>query len=393
MYKGELANGVEALGAVDWSRRLFDSLIPLPDGTSYNAYLVRGEEKTVLIDTVDPSMQEELLKQLKDVGRIDYIVSNHSEQDHSGAIPAVLEAFPEAKVLATEKGCGFLGELLGVAADRMRPVDDGERLDLGGLTLEFVHTPWVHWPETMVTLLEEEGILFSCDFFGSHLATSELYVDDEARVYEAAKRYYAEIMMPFRKAIRGNMKKVEALEVSVIAPSHGPVYAEPAFIIDAYNDWISEGVSNQVVLPFVSMHGSTRMMVDRLAQELADRGVETVLFDLAVTDIGKLAIALVDAATVVVGTPTVHAGPHPLAGYAAGLANALRPKARFASVIGSYGWHGHAAEDIAGALPALKVELLEPVVCKGRPGGDDLERVAALAEAIAGKHREAGLMD
>ena len=393
MYKGELADGVEALGAVDWSRRLFDSLIPLPDGTSYNAYLVRGEERTVLVDTVDPSMEDVLMEQLEDVERIDYVVSNHSEQDHSGSIPAVLKAFPEAKVLATEKGCGFLGELLGVAEHRMRPVDDGERLDLGGRTLEFVHTPWVHWPETMVTLLQEEGILFSCDFFGSHLATSELNVDDEARVYEAAKRYYAEIMMPFRKAIMGNMKKVEALDVSVIAPSHGPVCAEPAFIIDAYSDWISERVSNQVVLPFVSMHGSTRMMVDTLAQELADRGVETVLFDLAVTDIGKLAIALVDAATVVVGTPTVHAGPHPLAGYAAGLANALRPKARFASVIGSYGWHGQAAEDIAGALPALKVELLEPVVCKGRPGGEDLERVAALAEAIAGKHREAGLMD
>ncbi len=393
MYKGKLADGVDAIGAVDWSRRLFDSLIPLPDGTSYNAYLVRGEDRTVLIDTVDPSMQEELLEQLKDAGRIDWIVSNHSEQDHSGAIPAVLRAFPGAKVLATEKGCRFLRELLGVEEERLRPVEDGETLDLGGRTLEFVHTPWVHWPETMVTFLREEGILFSCDYFGSHLAVSELYVEDESRVFEAAKRYYAEIMMPFRKVIRGNMKKVRQLDPATIAPSHGPVYPDPEFIMDAYQGWISDGMSNRVVVPFVSMHGSTRMLVERLVQALHDRGVEAMPFDLAVTDIGKLAIAMVDAATLVVGTPTVHGGPHPLAGCAAVLANALRPKAVLASVVGSYGWRGNAAERIAESLPALDVELLEPVMCQGRPEEGDLVAIDALADSVADRHRDAGLME
>lgn len=186
------------LGAVDWDRRLFDSLIPLPDGTSYNAYLVQGKDKAVLFDTVDPTMVSILLSQLESVRNIDYIVSHHAEQDHSGAIPDVLEKYEKAKVITTPQGKGMLIDLLQIDEQRIITVADGEALSIGGKTLEFIHTPWVHWPETMVSYLREDKILFSCDFFGSHLATTDLYVRDEGRVYEAAKRYYAEIMMPFR---------------------------------------------------------------------------------------------------------------------------------------------------------------------------------------------------
>jgi flavorubredoxin len=166
------------MGAVDWDRRLFDALIPLPDGTSYNAYLVRGSEKTALLDTVDPRMTDVLMFQLESVPHIDYIVAHHAEQDHSGAIPQVLEKYEDAQVLTTPKGKGMLVDLLRIPEERFITVDDGETLSLGDKTLEFIHTPWVHWPETMVTYLPEERILFTCDFFGSHLATTDLYVTD-----------------------------------------------------------------------------------------------------------------------------------------------------------------------------------------------------------------------
>ncbi|MBL7074855.1 FprA family A-type flavoprotein [candidate division KSB1 bacterium] len=380
------------MGAIDWDRRLFDSLIPLPDGTSYNAYLVQGSEKTVLLDTVDPTMVDVLLSQLASVPKVDYIVAHHAEQDHSGAIPHVLERYKDAKVLMTPKGKGMLIDHLSIPEDRVIAVKDGEVLSLGDKTLEFIFTPWVHWPETMVTYLQEERILFSCDFFGSHLATTDLYVTDEARVYEAAKRYYAEIMMPFRKVIQKNLDKIGSREIALVAPSHGPIYDRPAFIINAYRGWISEEPQNVVVLPYISMHGSTKKMVEYLTSALTERGITVYQFDLVVTDIGKLAIALVDAATIVIGTPTVHLGPHPLVFYAAHLANVLRPKLKFASIIGSYGWSSKAVEQIAGLIPNLKVEILSPVLCKGFPRESDFDALDKLAAAIAGKHKEHNLI-
>lgn len=388
MKARKIREGVHWMGAVDWDRRLFDSLIPLPDGTSYNAYLVEGSERTALFDTVDPTMTDVLMFQLESIPDIDYVVAHHGEQDHSGTIPQVLEKYRSAQVVATPKAKGMLIDLLCIPEERIVTVDDGETLSLGDRTLEFIHTPWVHWPETMVTYLQEERILFSCDFFGSHLATTDLYVTDEIRVYEAAKRYYAEIMMPFRRVIQRNLDKVEKREIDLIAPSHGPMYDRPGFIIDAYRDWVSEDPKNVVVLPYISMHGSTEKMVEYLVSALAEKGVTVHQFNLAVTDIGKLAIALVDAATIVIGTPTVHVGPHPNVVYAAYLANALRPKLRFASVIGSYGWNSKAIEQIAGLIPDLKVGILSPVLCQGFPRAADFRALDDLAATIADKHRE-----
>jgi len=388
MKARKISESIYWMGAIDWDRRMFDSLIPLPDGTSYNAYLVQGSEKTVLLDTVDPPMEDVLLSQLASVPKVDYVVAHHAEQDHSGTIPRILEMYEEAKVLTTPKGKVMLVDHLDIPEGRVIAVEDGEVLSLGDKTLEFIYTPWVHWPETMVTYLQEDRILFSCDFFGSHLATTDLYVTDEARVYEAAKRYYAEIMMPFRKVIQKNLAKIGSREIALIAPSHGPIYDRPAFIVDAYRDWVSEESQNIVVLPYISMHGSTKKMVDHLVGALAERGVTVYQFDLAVTDIGKLAIALVDAATIVIGTPTLHLGPHPLVFYAAYLANALRPKLKFASIIGSYGWSSKAIEQIAGLIPNLKVEILSPVLCKGLPRESDFAALDELAAAIAAKHKE-----
>jgi flavorubredoxin len=391
MIARSITDGVGWMGAVDWDRRLFDSLIPLPDGTSYNAYLVEGSGKTALLDTVDPTMTDVLMLHLQNVPHLDYVVAHHAEQDHAGSIPHVLDKYDGAAVLTTPKGKGLLMDLLSLPDERIVTVGDGETVSLGDKTLEFIHTPWVHWPETMSTYLQEDQILFSCDFFGSHLATTDLYVTEEWRVYEAAKRYYAEIMMPFRRVVEKNLQKVEKRQIDLIAPSHGPIYNEPRFILDAYRDWVSEEPKNEVVLPYVSMHGSTEKMVEYLVSALAKQGIKVHQFNLAVTDIGKLAIALVDAATIVIGTPTVHVSPHPLVVYATHLANILRPKAQFASVIGSYGWSTRVVEQIADLTPNLKVDLLEPVLCEGFPREEDFKALDALATAIAERHREHNL--
>jgi flavorubredoxin len=389
----QIKPNVDAVGAIDWDRRLFDELIPLPDGTSYNAYLIEGSEKKALLDTVDPTKTDVLIDNLIKVAveRVDYIVAHHGEQDHSGSIPDILMLYPDAKVVANPKCKAMLIDLLAIDEGKFITIDDGQTLSLGDKTLQFIYIPWVHWPETFGTYLQEDRIFFPCDFFGSHLATSSLFVDDEGLVYEAAKRYYAEIMMPFRAAIKNNLEKIKNLQIDMIAPSHGPVYDKPEFIIDAYKDWVSDNVKSEVVLPFISMHGSTGKMVEHFVDALMERGITVKQFNLAVTDIGKLAIALVDAATIVIGSPTVLSGAHPGVAYAAILANALRPKTRFASIIGSYGWGGKMAEQITGLISNLKVDLLEPVIAKGLPGDDDFIALDNLADKILAKHKELGI--
>ena len=386
----QIKPGVYSVGSIDWDRRLFDELIPLPDGTSYNVYLIKGSEKTALIDTVDPPKENELFDNLRKLGvnNIDYVIANHAEQDHSGTIPKILKAFPNAKAVTNAKCKGMLIDLLLIPEDKFIVVNDADTLSLGNKTLQFIMAPWVHWPETMLTYLQEDKILFPCDFFGSHLATSDLYATDEARVYEAAKRYYAEIMMPFRNSINKHMEKLKQFDIEIIAPSHGPIHNKPNFILNAYKDWISDDVKNEVLIPYVSMHGSTDKMVQFLVDALIKRGITVIPFNLTKTDIGQLAKALVDAATIVIACPTVLVGPHPAAVYATYLANALRPKTKFASIIGSYGWGGKMIDTITGMLGNLKVELISPVIVKGYPKENDFTLLEKLADDIFNKHKE-----
>lgn len=385
----EIKKDIYWAGAIDWDRRLFDELIPLPEGTSYNSYLIKGQKKTALIDTVDPTKEDDLLDNLDDleIEHLDYLVVNHAEQDHSGTVPLLLEIYPEAKVVTNEKCKKMLMEHLLIAEDRIITVKDNDTLSLGGKTLRFIFAPWVHWPETMLTYLEEDKILFSCDLFGAHLADSNLWVDDEPRAYLSAKRYYAEIMMPFRKNIKKHLERLKDLEINTIAPSHGQIYSHPEFILSAYREWISDEVENEVIIPYVSMHGSVEEMVYILSEELMRNGITVKLFNLSKTDIGTLAIALVNAATIVIASPTVLTGAHPLVVSAVYLANALRPKLRYASIIGSYGWGGKMPENISAMIGNLEAEILSSVIIKGYPKEEDYKSLIKLAGEIVEKHK------
>ncbi|MEO0072275.1 MAG: FprA family A-type flavoprotein [candidate division WOR-3 bacterium] len=382
------------VGALDFDRRLFDELIPLPYGTSYNAYVIQGSEKTALIDTVDPTKENVLIENLKHLGlsRIDYVIAHHAEQDHSGVIPVILKHFPEAKVVTNAKCKELLIRLLLIPEERFLVIQDHETLSLGNKTLEFIFAPWVHWPETILTYLKEDKILFTCDFLGSHLATSDLFVTDECRYYDSAKRYYAEIMMPFRTNIRQHLEKLKDLQIEIIAPSHGPLHNRPDFIINAYRDWTSDRVKNEVVIPYVSMHGAVDAMVEYFCDRIISLGISVKPFNLTTTDLGELAMALVDAATLIIGTSAVLAGPHPQTIFAAYLVNVLRPKTKFLSIIASYGWGAKIVEKLTELTSNLKVEVLDSVIAHGYPKKEDFMKLDALAEKIQIKHKELGIL-
>ncbi|MDR1452742.1 MAG: FprA family A-type flavoprotein [Candidatus Margulisbacteria bacterium] len=376
---------IYAVGVNDFQRRLFDALIPLPDGTSYNSYLVRGE-KTAVIDAVDPPFAAEWLQNIKAADcRPDYIIANHAEQDHSGALVDFIRAYPQARIVTNAKCREFLLDLLHLPVEKFLLVEDKAVLDLGGgLTLRFHFAPWVHWPETMFAFAPEEKVLFTTDFLGAHYASNDLYPRDETVIYRAAKRYYAEIMMPFRVNVRKHLELVKTLAPKIIAPSHGQVYNHPEFILTAYADWAGEDTKDALLL-YVSMHDSVRHMTEIIHSELETKNITTRALDLTSADLGDVAMELVDARAVLLGTPTVLAGAHPVAANAAFLFNALRPKTKYLGLYGSYSWGGRAAEQITALLTAVKPEILPPLFFKGLPKPDEEKQLAAWARELAAK--------
>ena len=390
----EIKNNIYYCGLNDCDRRIFDELIPLEHGTSYNSYLVKGSEKTAIIDTMYPPKTTEYIKRLVEnqIGKVDYIVANHGEQDHSGSIPALLEKYPNAMVLTNPKCAENIKSMLHVPAEKIRVIADGEEVSLGDKTLKFIFAPGVHWPDTMFTYIKEDNVICTCDFLGAHYTFSDVFAQESSELYKSAKRYYAEIMMPFRMMCKRYTKMIQDMNVDMILPSHGPVHKNPDYILDAYADWTSDEPKNLVVLPYVSMYNSTKEMIDYLAEKLEAKGVKNFKFDIVDDDLGDLAMELVDAATIAMGTSMVLAGPHPMAVNVAYLAAVLRPKAKFATLLGSYGWGGKLFDVIADLLAPLKLDLIEPLQVKGKPTEEDFKKLDIMAESIYEKHKSIGLV-
>lgn len=390
----EIKNNIFYCGLNDCDRRIFDELIPLEHGTSYNSYLVKGSEKTAIIDTMYPPKTKEYLKRLSDnqIGKVDYIIANHGEQDHSGSIPALLEKYPNAIVLTNPKVAENIKNMLFVPEEKIRVIADGEEVSLGDKTLKFIFAPGVHWPDTMFTYAKEDNVIFTCDFLGAHYTFSDVFAPEGLELEKSAKRYYAEIMMPFRMMCKKYTKMIKEMNVDMVLPSHGPVYKNPDYILDLYTDWTSDAPKNLVALPYVSMYESTKEMVDYLSEKLEAKGIKTFKFDMVEDDLGDLAMTLVDCATIVMGTSMVLAGPHPVSVNVAYIASVLRPKAKFASLIGSYGWGGKLFDLIAQILAPLRLDLIEPLQVKGKPKEDAYKKLDEMAESIFEKHKSIGLV-
>ena len=388
-----IKDGVYYCGVEDFGRKIFDQLIPLPHGTTYNSYYIEGDKKRALIDTSYSKTIKEFIENLNGKGEfIDYVIANHAEGDHSEALVKVLQMNPNAKVVTNKKCMDLLIDQYAIPENKFQVINDGDEISLGNKTLRFHLAPWVHWPDTMFTHLVEDNILFTCDFLGAHITYNQgqFYAQETQEYLLSAKRYYAEIMMPFRPHCRKYLDKIKQINPSMICPSHGGVYKNPDFILNAYYEWTADTPKNKVVIPFVSMYQNTERMVDRLAEKLKEEGVEVHKFDLISDDIGDLAVELVDAATVVFGASMVLAMPHPYAFFGVYLTNALRPNVKFMSILGSYGWGGNLVGKIEENTNLLQAEKLDYITVKGRAKQEDMERIDALAHTIAQKHKEIG---
>ncbi len=386
----EISQNIYWVGVRDWNRRLFDALIPLPKGTTYNSYLVVGTNKKALIDTVNPGFENELderIRKVVDPSDLDYVIMNHAEPDHAGSIPYMMSINSKAKLITSSKGAKMAQTFYKVPENRIKTVTDGETIDLGGKTLRFIEAPMLHWPETMFTYVPENKTLFPCDFFGLHVAEG-LYDDEVEDMILFAQRYFGEIMMPFRFNAQKAMEKIKDLKIDIIAPSHGPIHKNPERILGAYKKWANGETKQKAIIVYVTMWKSTEKMIQAMAETLASEGIEIVRHNLTVADISDVARDLVDSRAIVLGTPTVLGGAHPLAVYASYLVKALRPPTKYAVVLSSYGWGGGAIKHVQEVLGPTKMEVVGAVDVNGPPTEKDIQQVIDLGRVLAKKIKE-----
>lgn len=383
----EISKGVYWVGVRDWNRRLFDALIPLPRGTTYNSYLIDGGTKTAVIDTVNPGFEKELeekIRQITDPSDVDYVIMNHAEPDHAGAIPHLMSINNKAVLVTTRRGAKMAQTFHNVPEKRITVVSDGETINLGGKTLRFIDAPMLHWPETMFTYLQEDKLLFPCDFFGSHIAKG-LYDEEVDDLLVHAQRYFGEIMMPFRKMAKKALEKIEDLQIDIIAPSHGPIHRNSRRILEAYRRWAGGETKRKATIIYLTMWNSTEKMIRPIAETLASEGIEVALYNLTSADIGDVAKDLVDSRAVVLGAPTVLGGVHPLALYATYLVKALNPPTKFGVVLSSFGWGGGAIRHVQQILGPSKIEVVGAMEVNGPPSTNDIKQIVQLGKTLAAK--------
>jgi len=385
-----ISKDVHWVGVRDWNRILFDALIPLPMGTSYNSYLIIGEKKNALIDTVNPGFEKELegkIRKLIDPSDLDYIVMNHAEPDHAGAIPHLMSINSKAVLVTNTRGAKMAKTYFGVPDDRILIISDQDTIDLGGKTLRFIEAPMLHWPETIFTYLHEDKILFPCDFFGSHIAKG-VYDEDFDDLLVHAQRYFGEIMMPFKSAARRALAKIKDLDISIIAPSHGPIHRNTQRIVRAYGGWANGETRRKATVVYVTMWKSTEKMIKPFIEALMSEGVEVSLHDLVSSDVGDIVKDLVDSRAIVLGAPTVLNGMHPLAFYAAYLVKALRPPTKFGAFLSSYGWGGGAKKQFQDMLGNSGIDVVGSIEINGPPSEEDIEQIVGLSKTLALKIME-----
>ena len=389
-----ISENILCVGVQHPDREMFDCLMPTPHGTSYNSYLIKGTQKTALIDTVDPDFFEVYLRKLKnlEIKAIDYIILLHTEQDHSGSVVELLKYYPDAQLVATSNVIKLIRTHLHIPAEQFTVMEEGDVLDLGEHTLTFRKIPFAHWPDNTMVYESKSKILFTSDLLGSHYASDRVFATDSHEIKEAARAYYAEIMMPFSPQVRKYTEMVISIAPSMIASSHGPVWNDPSLILKKYLKWTGDKVNKTVVIPYVSMHGSSNVIMERLTWRLAKKGISVLCRNLG-ADPESLAVEtvhvlndLVMAAAVVFAIPTVLGGPHPAGAYCAMVVNALRPKTRFIGLVGSYGWGTKIEEVFVSMTSGLKkAHRLETLLFEGLPTEEELVKVDQYADILAEK--------
>jgi len=387
-----VVDGVFYVGVDDLELDIFESIWPLPHGVSYNSYLVVGDDKVALIDTVDARFSDQLLQNIAEaIGdrRVDYVVLNHLEQDHSGSLAEVLGKYPDAVVVGTPMAVNMAKSFYGAGKDHM-PVKDGDSISLGGKTLKFVQVPWLHWPETMATYLVEDKVLFSCDAFGSFGALRGKLFDDEVDLglyLDEAKRYFSNIVAPVAEHVLRAIDKIKdlSLEVRILAPSHGPVYRrDVAKIVELYARWSKPVFEPKVVIAYSSMYGNVKRMALEVAKGVEGKGVRPVLVDLSRTHLSYALKEVIDAPSIAVGSPTYNGDAHPHVKSFIDILVAKKVRQRSVGVFTAYAWGGRVHKTIAEALASQGNAIVEPVIAaKVSPTEDVLSSCRELGERLA----------
>jgi len=387
----EICKNVHWVGMPHPDLKVFDDLFPTHNGTTYNSYLVRGSKKTALIDTVKAPFAGQFLTkvgELVDPKKIDIVVVNHTEPDHSGALAHMLEQNPDLTVYCTKAAENFLKQLLN-RDFKCHVVSEGEELDLGGKTLRFILAPYLHWPDTMFTYLAEDELLFPCDAFGAHYCPEKIFDDEIADFSYDFYFYFDCIMRPFKDKIRDATAKLEGLPIRMVCPSHGPIRRETGKgAISAYKRWAApppQGAKPKAVMAVLSSHGNTGHMADVIQGELEKQGLEVSRFALSDMRDDDYRNALEQADVLLIGTPTIQRDAPPHVWHALSLISSVTPNTRTAAVFGSFGWSGEAVKMVEDRLAGLKFKLAAGSLSfRFTPTAENLEACRKFAEQVAG---------
>ena len=391
----ELKNRIYWVGAVDYDVRDFHGYVT-PQGTSYNAYLIH-DEKTALVDTVKKGFGEELLARVRgtlDPSRLDYLVVNHVEMDHSGAVPEVLEAAPRAVIVCTQKGREGLERHYGIAGRTFKIVKTGDTLSLGKRTLQFIAAPMIHWPDSMFTYVAEDKVLLPNDGFGQHLARPQRFADEvgEDLCMEEAAKYYANILMPLGGVIAKKLEEIAALGLAfdIIAPSHGAIWRRNTRrILAAYQGWTTFKAGPKVTIVFDTMWGSTEVCAHFLAEYLAGQKLEVKMHKIRASDGSQIVRDVLDSRVLLVGSPTLNMDMFWTVGGFLTYLRGLKPKNKKVGIFGSYGWSEAASKMIRRDIEAMGLTLLgEPFEVQFVPGEDDMKKLEEYAACVAAAARQ-----
>ena len=390
----KIADNVHWVGAIDWAVRDFHGY-STRRGTTYNAYLILAE-KITLIDTVKAPFQDEMLARIASViepEKIDYVISNHAEMDHSGCLPQVIQAVRPEKVFASANGAEALEQHFHLDG-RIVAVQDGQDLSLGGAKLTFLEARMLHWPDSMFSYLNDEKLLFSQDGFGMHLASYERFDDelDEGLLEREAAKYYANILLPLSNFVTKCLQRVDelGLEFRIIAPDHGPIWRTGARkIVDLYGRWARQERTDKAVVVYDTMWKSTERMARAIGEGLHAGGARAKLMPMSGCHRSDVAAELLDAGALIAGSPTINNTMFPSMADVLTYIKGLRPRNLIGAAFGSYGWGGEATKDVRAVLESMRVELVdEPLRLRYVPDSSGLRQCYDLGAKVARRLNE-----